>query len=169
MTYRTLTHTLIATVFMLSAGATAAASIGEFKDWAAHAEGDGAQKVCWIYSKPTKDEGKYTARGEIYALVTHRPGEKVTNQVQFTAGYTFKKGSEVTVAIGKSKFELFTSGDTAWARSAKDDRAIVAAMRRGASMTVTGTSSRGTATRDTYSLSGISAAHAAIGKACNVK
>lgn len=169
MTYRTLTISLIATVSVLGASAAAGASIGEFKDWSAHVEGDGAKKVCWIYSKPKKDEGKYTARGEIYALVTHRPGDKVTNQVQFTAGYTFKKGSDVTVAIGKSKFELFTSGDTAWARNAKDDAAIVAAMRRGSTMIVTGTSSRGTATKDTYSLSGVSAAHAAIGKACKVK
>ena len=93
------------------------------------------------------------------------PGDKVTNQVQFTAGYTFKKGSAVRVAIGKRAFELFTNADTAWARNRKDDAALVRAMRSGAQMIVTGVSSRGTKTKDTYSLSGISAAHKAIGKA----
>ena len=71
--------------------------------------------------------------------------------------------------IGKRKFELFTSGDSAWARNKKDDANIVRAMRSGAKMIVTGVSSRGTKTKDTYSLSGISAAHRAIGKACKVK
>lgn len=146
-----------------------AKQIGSFKDWSAHTEGKDESRTCWIYSEPVKDEGKYAKRGRIYMLVTHRPGEKTVNQVQLTAGYAYKKGSAVQVAIGAKKFELFTNGDTAWARSPEDDAAIVAAMRSGARMVVTGQSSRGTNTKDTYSLSGISAAHAAIGKACGVK
>lgn len=151
------------------AAPVSAKQIGAFKDWSAHAEGKGKARTCWIYSEPVKDEGKYKRRGRIYLLVTHRPGEKTFNQVQFTAGYTYKKGSAVQVAVGKKKFELFTNGDTAWARSTKDDAALVAAMRSGARMVVNGQSSRGTRTKDTYSLSGISAAHKAIGKACGVK
>jgi hypothetical protein len=42
-------------------------------------------------------------------------------------------------------------------------------MRRGSTMTVTGMSSKGTQTTDTFSLSGFSKAYEAIGKACNVK
>lgn len=159
---------LICAVVGLTAPVSAK-QIGTFKDWSAHAEGKAKSRTCWIYSEPVKDEGKYKQRGRIYMLVTHRPGEKTTNQVQFTAGYTFKKGSSVRVAIGGKKFELFTNGDTAWARNSKDDRALVAAMRGGAKMIVTGQSSRGTRTKDTYSLSGITAAHKAIGKACKVK
>lgn len=151
------------------AAPASAKQIGAFKDWSAHAEGKGKARTCWIYSEPVKDEGKYKRRGRIYLLVTHRPGEKTFNQVQFTAGYTYKKGSAVQVAIGAKKFELFTNGDTAWARSTKDDAALVAAMRGGARMVVNGQSSRGTRTKDTYSLSGISAAHKAIGKACGIK
>jgi hypothetical protein len=147
----------------------AAAQIGVLNDWSAHAEGKGAAQTCWLYSEPVKDEGNYTRRGRIYMLVTHRPGDKILNQVQFTAGYSFKTGSAVQVVIGAKSFELFTSGDTAWARNAGDDGNIVAAMRAGARMVVTGQSSRGTKTTDTYSLSGISAAYRAIGKACNVK
>ena len=43
---------------------------------------------------------------------------------------------------------------------------LLAAMKRGNTMIVTGTSSRGTLTTDRYSLSGITAAIEAIGKAC---
>ena len=146
-----------------------AQKIGSFQHWSASVEGKGKSRTCWIYSKPVKHEGKYKRRGRIYALVTHVPGNRVINQVQLTAGYTFKKDSVVQVAIGKHKFQLFTDADTAWAQNKKEDAALVRAMRSGSRMIVTGVSSRGTKTRDTYSLSGISAAHGAIGKACKVK
>ena len=155
--------------FAVSTVPASAKQIAAFKGWSAHSEGKGKTRTCWIYSEPVKDEGNYKKRGRIYLLVTHRPGEKTFNQVQFTAGYTYKKDNAVQVAIGAKKFDLFTNGDTAWARSTKDDRNLVTAMRGGARMVVTGQSSRGTKTKDTYSLSGISAAHKAIGKACGVK
>ena len=84
---------VLATALCTAGPAAAAQSLGSFKHWAAHADGKDAEKVCWIYSEPQKDEGNYTRRGRIYALVTHRPGENVANQVQFTAGYPFKEGS----------------------------------------------------------------------------
>ena len=159
----------LAAAFTVSTVPASAKQIAAFKGWSAHSEGKGKTRTCWIYSEPVKDEGNYKKRGRIYLLVTHRPGEKTFNQVQFTAGYTYKKDNVVQVAIGAKKFELFTKGDTAWARSTKDDRNLTTAMRGGARMVVTGQSSRGTKTKDTYSLLGISAAHKAIGKACGVK
>ena len=68
--------------------------------------------------------------------------------------------------IDGKTFKLFTRGDNAWAYDFAADRAIVAAMKAGQKMTVRGTSRRGTVTTDTYSLSGFSAALAAIDKAC---
>ncbi len=143
--------------------------LGTFTDWIAHAEGSGKSRVCWTYSEPKKHEGKYTKRGRIHGVVSHRPGDKSINQVMFTAGYVHKKGSPVRVVIGGRKFELFTEKDASWASSRKDDDALVAAMRAGKQMIVTGVSSRGTKTRDTYSLRGFSAAHRAISRACKVK
>jgi hypothetical protein len=43
---------------------------------------------------------------------------------------------------------------------------MIDAMKRGAEMSVTGTSSRGTLTRDNYSLSGISAALDKVAATC---
>jgi hypothetical protein len=159
---------MLCTIVVL-ATPVAAKQIGTFEDWSAHAEGKGNARTCWIHSKPVKDEGKYSKRGRIDVFVSHIPRENIFNQVQFTAGYTFKKGSLTEVAIGNKKFELFTNGDTAWATDSKDDKAIVSAMRGGAKMIVIGRSSRGTLTKDTYSLTGITAAYKAIGKACRAK
>ncbi|MGZ0244926.1 MAG: invasion associated locus B family protein, partial [Alphaproteobacteria bacterium] len=71
--------------FAVSTVPASAKQIAAFKGWSAHSEGKGKTRICWIYSEPVKDEGNYKKRGRIYLLVTHRPGEKTFNQVQFTA------------------------------------------------------------------------------------
>lgn len=60
----------------------------------------------------------------------------------------------------------FVDNDKAWAVSEKTDKELVAAMKKGERMIVTGESSRGTATKDTYSLSGFTAAYRAISAKC---
>ena len=91
------------------------------------------------------------------------------NEASFEAGYAFKKDSEATVTIDGKIFELFTDGDTAWNRDVKDDAKMVRAMRVGKQLVIRGISSRGTKTKDTYSLFGFTAAHNAINRACKVR
>lgn len=144
--------------------------LGENGNWVAVKESEGGKPVCFISSVPQKSEGKYTQRGQVYAIVTHRPADKSFGVVSFQAGYTLKPDAAVTVSIdGKTSFNLFAQGEFAWTRETADDKALVAAMRAGSNMVVKGVSSRGTETTDTYSLSGISAALADINKACGVK
>jgi invasion protein IalB len=78
--------------------------------------------------------------------------------VSFITGYTFRDDSKATVEIGTNRFEMFTDGDKAWAEDADADARIVTAMRAGTEARVTGTSSRGTTTVDTFSLLGFTAA-----------
>ncbi len=161
----------LAYFFGVSAAAAAAPKlIGEYDDWVAYYYQDAGGKVCYMASTPKKDEGKYTKRGDIYAVVTHRPNEKSFDVVNINAGYTFKPESKVTVKIGGKTFDkLFTSGDKAWAVNDKTDKEIVAAMKKGSRMIVHGTSSKGTATKDTYSLAGFSQAYKAISNKCKAK
>lgn len=140
--------------------------LGDFQDWAAFRFTEGGKKACYMASQPTKDEGKYNKRGDIYALVTHRPAEDRRDEVSFIAGYTFKKDSKVEVKIGASSFQLFTSDDGAWTANSDDDGQLVKTMIRGSSMVVRGTSSRGTKTKDTYSLKGFTAAYEKISEVC---
>lgn len=143
--------------------------LGEFGDWRAQVFMENGELVCTAWTQPIKDTGKYKTRGAIYLYITHRPATKRFNVVQIVTGYRYKKGSEVHVRIGGETFKLFTDFDTAWARTPAIDRKIVAAMRRGNSMIVTGISSRGTDTTDTYSLKGVSDAHDAINVACDAR
>ena len=141
-------------------------SLGTFKAWSAMSFDEDDKTVCMMWSQPEKAEGKYKKRGEVFVFVTHRPEDRETNKVSFEIGYTFKKSSEVRVTIDGQAYTLYTDGSTAWSYNTKDDGRMVKAMRAGHTMTLEGTSSRGTRTRDTYSLSGFTAAHNAINERC---
>jgi len=153
-------------------------NIGSFIDWNAFADDEKGGKVCYIASSPQKAEGKYTKRGDIHVLVTHRNTQKNVGVVSFIAGYVYEKESLVEVKIGAKTLHLYPHDDKAWALDDKNksnipflahDRDVVRAMKRGLEMVVKGTSSRGTVTTDTYSLAGFSSAYDAISKACGVK
>ena len=144
-------------------------SLGNFKVWSAMSFTEDDKTVCMMWSQPEKAEGKYKKRGEIFVFVTHRPSDKEINKVSFETGYTFKGSSKVRVIIDGKAYTLYTDGSTAWSYNSKDDSRMVRAMRAGQTMIMEGTSSRGTTTRDTYSLGGFTAAHNAINKACKPK
>lgn len=139
--------------------------LGSFKDWRAYTFQDAGGKICYVVSEPKKAEGKYSRRGDIYFLVTHRPSGKVFNEASIITGYTYKKGYEPTATVGSQKFKFYSEGDAAWAFSA-DEKKLITAMKKGSKMVVRGQSSRGTVTTDTYSLSGVTAAMGAIDKEC---
>lgn len=151
-----------------SASAQSQKALGEFKAWKAYEYKQGAGTRCTMASQPTKDAGDYSKRGEIWGFVMHRPAEGSTGEVGFQMGYPIKDGSQVTVKIGSASFQMYTQGEGAFAYRA-DEPAMIQAMRKGSTMVVTGISSRGTKTTDTYSLSGFSAAKKAIDGACGVK
>ncbi len=142
------------------------------KDWSIFQAGNGAQRLCWIVSQPTKSaafrNGKAVSvnRGDIFMMIAIRPADGVTNEVSFLSGYPFKKGSEVKTSVGTSNFTMFTEGETAWAPSSDDDNALIAAFRKGSDAKVEGTSTRGTKTVDTFSLSGFTAALDAAATLC---
>jgi hypothetical protein len=154
---------------MAPAGAQTLQELGGHGKWTAYSFKDGGNTVCYMASAPTKQRGNYKKRGEPYALVTNRPARKTKGEVNFVAGYTFKKDAPLTVTINKKKFELFTTDDRAWSPDAKTDESLVNAMVRGSSMTVVGHSSRDTKTTDTYSLSGFTATKKLVDRACPVK
>lgn len=143
--------------------------LGEYSDWTAYYYRDSSGPVCYMASSPKKDEGKYTSRGDIYVVVTHRPNEKSYDVVTVNAGYTYKPSAPVKIKIGASTFgedDLFTNGGKAWAVTNDVDKKIVNAMKRGSRMIIDGTSSKGTLTKDTYSLDGFSSAYKAISNKC---
>jgi invasion protein IalB len=146
--------------------AQAQTNIGTFTDWNAFTDTEGSAKVCYVGAFPQKSLPDNVTRGKIYILVTHRPATKSLGVVSVEAGYTYKDGSDVDFMVeGKPVFKFFTKGGQAWTQ---EDAAVVNALKAGKTLTVKGTSSRGTVTTDTYSLAGFTAAYQAIDKACGI-
>ena len=164
-----LTGVTLVTAFLFSVQAQAASPqlLGEYGDWSAYVYKDGRGSICYMVSRPKKDEGKYSKRGDIYAVVTHRPADKTFDVVNFDAGYTFKTNEPFVVKIGHNTVTgFFTEGEKAWTLDEATDKKMVALMKNGDRMIVDGVSSTGTKTKDTYSLKGFTGAYKAISAKC---
>ncbi|WP_134678523.1 invasion associated locus B family protein [Paracoccus ravus] len=135
-------------------------SIGNSGSWTAFSAS--SPKECWAVSAPVESRNtdadgnpKEVTRGDIRLYVTYRPGQ--AGEVSFAGGYPFASGSTVELNVGGQVFKLFTEGESAWAESPAADGKLISALRAGSSATVSGQSGRGTVTKDSFSLSGITA------------
>jgi len=178
MTAKSVHIALIAALSLL-AGASAALAddnptlLGAFKDWSAYTTGTPSfGKVCYVLGQPKSSDPRSVKRDSVYFLISDWPARKVKAEPEVVPGYPYKDDSKVTVQVGSDKFQLFTRNDhdsgAAWVQATSDEARLIDAMRRGSQLIVTGTSSRGTLTKDVYSLSGISAALDKIHSACGV-
>lgn len=140
--------------------------LGRFKDWDAYKLTNQGQVVCYAITTPKEMAPKNVKRDPVYFIVSHFPGQNQWNQPSIQTGYPYRSGSQAIVTLGGSSYAFFTKDDGAWLADNADEKKLIEAMRKGASMVVKGTSSRGTITTDRYSLSGISAALDKIDSAC---
>jgi Invasion associated locus B (IalB) protein len=150
----------------------AATTLGSFKQWTAYSSSDAGGKMCFIASEPTNSKYAPSApksRDKAYFMVTTIPAKKIKNEASTIIGYAFKEGSKVTVDVEGKKFTMFTDKDNAWIENQAQEATLVSAMKGAKTMSVEGTSKRGTVTTDTYSLSGLASALDAIAKECPVK
>ena len=144
-----------------SAFAQSPTRIEQFKAWGAYFDQAGAGKVCYVLTVPDPkqltppDPGKH---GDVFFIVTQRPGQNISYEPQAMMGYEMKAGSKVIVKVDDRSFTLFSRGKSAWLENAAEEPALIAAMRSGHSMTMGAVSKRGTQTGYVFSLAGISAA-----------
>lgn len=156
---------------LLFAGAASADDLGNFGGWYAFTQGEGKEKLCYMIAAPTASLGEIPNRGEIGLIITHQMGGKVRDQVSVALGYEPHKTKYTKAKVDKSGNVLLrlVDGDRAWIREASVDRQLIARMKKGATLIVTGMSSKGVASQDTFSLDGFAKAYAAISEACGLK
>ncbi len=142
--------------------------LGQYGDWGAYTALPSGNKVCFALAKPktTKMEPAGRKRDQSYLFVSIRPGEKVKNEVSVIIGYPFKSSSDATAEIGTAKFAMYTQNDGAWIKNVGEEARMVDAMRKGADVTVKGTSGRGAQSTDQYSLKGLAQALDKIEQEC---
>jgi len=146
--------------------------LGTFKDWSAYARGSGGTRVCYALSEPKAKQPAGVNRDPAYFLVNDWPGRRAKAEAEIVPGYQYRDGSNVTVEIGSSKVTFFTKNESksggAWVFNPADESRLLEAMRSGWTAVVTGTSTRGTVTKDVYGLSGFGSALDAIHRACDM-
>ena len=163
---------LLPLVLLLSLGAAGAAEaqsvqlIGTFKDWAAYSASEGAGGVCFAMSKPSNVDPSPDGYTQAYLYLTHRPAEKVSNELNLVAGFEFAPDQPATLNVGGKSFDLFTQKDAAWLLDTTQNDNLAGALRSGSSVVVQGTSDKGISVTETFSLSGATAASRAIDAGC---
>ena len=142
--------------------------LGQYGGWWAYAASPGGSRVCFALAKPktTKTEPEGRKRDPSYVFVSTRPADKVKNEVSVIIGYPFKTNSDATAEIGTAKFAMYTQNDGAWIKNVAEEARMVDAMRKGADLTVKGTSGRLTQSTDQYSLKGLAQALDKIEQEC---
>lgn len=137
--------------------AQAPTRIKQHNAWGAYSYQGETGKTCYILSVPTQKLPADRDHGEVFFMLAQHPGQSTSLEPQFVVGYSFKDDSRVTLEIDGKKFAMFTRGQNAWMENPAEEPVVVEAMRVGATMSLVGESRRGTQTRYTYSLSGVTA------------
>jgi len=121
---------------------------------------------CYIGSQPINTDLPETKkRGNNYILVYKIIGSD-ENIVQVEAGYQYNLDKQIVVKIDNTSFKFYStedSNETAWT---DNDSKVIYAMKKGLELVLTGQSSRGTITNDTYTLKGFTSAINQLNKDC---
>ncbi len=126
---------------------------------------EGAGRVCAAYSKPKEaavfegGEPVDHLRGELAAFVSWNDAEvsDAMGEVSFMLGAPVAEGAieeHLLEVVGQRSFKLVGVGDRLYV-APEDDAAVIAAIREGAGMIVSGKLADGTMIKDTYSLMGV--------------
>lgn len=148
---------LLATSFTAQAFAQAPTRIQQHNAWGAYTHNNSNGKICYVLSIPTQKEPADRDHGDVFFMLAKHPGQTNNLEPQFTVGYPFLENSKVTLNIDGKTFSMFTKDGNAWMENPAEEPTVVAAMRAGSKMSVSGQSRRGTQTSYSYSLSGVTA------------
>jgi len=121
---------------------------------------------CYIGSLPIKSDLPDTKkRGENYILVYKIIGSD-ENIVQVEAGYQYDLDEDIVVTIDDTSFKFYSTEDSSETAWTNNDEKVVYAMKKGLVLVLSGQSSRGTITNDTYTLKGFTSAINKLNKDC---
>ncbi len=136
--------------------------LGTVKSWTAYTRTTPDGKVCYALSKPVSSDPQKIKRDPVYVLINDWPARKVKGEIQVVPGYPYRDGAPVTATVGKLSVDFFSKNEgnsgSAWVKDPADEGKLLDAMRKGSKLVVSGTSKRGSNTKDTYSLSGLGGA-----------
>ena len=139
-----------------------------------------SENRCYIASQAL--EMKAYRNGELLAnvnrergilLINVEKGDKGSTYATYDAGYPLRKNGHVELIVGGKVFRLYpdpeasgSQAEFAW-HIEEDDKKIIDSLKTGNKVTIEAISRRGTKTKDTFSLIGLTAAITETKKLCN--
>jgi hypothetical protein len=121
---------------------------------------------CYIGSLPIKSDLPETKkRGKNYILVYKIIGSD-ENIIQVEAGYQYNLDKDIVVKIDNTSFDFYSTEDSSETSWTNNDEKVIYAMKKGLELVLSGQSSRGTKTNDTYTLKGFTSAINKLNKDC---
>lgn len=146
-------------LLLFAAPLAARASLGVFDGWAAFR--DAIPTRCYAIAKA---QGNPPAPA--YATVSNWPEQKVRGAVHLVLSREVASSGSVRLSVGDKRFTLVAAGRNAWASDAREDAAIIAALRSAARMSVTAQTTKGGTFTDRYALTGAATAIDAAAVGC---
>ena len=123
-------------------------------------------EYCYIGSIPIEtDLPEEKKRGDTYILVYKMVGNN-DSVIQVEAGYNYNLNKNIVIKIDNTNYKFYTTEDVSDSAWTDDDAKVIFAMKKGLKLVITGESSRGTVTNDTYSLKGFTTAFNQLNKDC---
>ncbi|HEY5300700.1 MAG TPA: hypothetical protein VIJ55_08500 [Acetobacteraceae bacterium] len=146
-----------------AAPAAGPSELGKFGDWTAARYLHEGKTICYAFTR-AKSVHPPEAGATPLLTVTERANSR--DEVAISAHDPYPQGTTVTVQVGQTGLDFYTSGSDAFAR---EGAAAVAALRPGSQAIARAPGPHSTSTVDTFSLAGFTAAYEAIVKACPAK
>lgn len=154
---------VLAAMLALPVGGRARDVLGVFQGWGAFR--DSAQARCFAISRPLAG-GWEASPWRPFAAVGYWPKRDVRGQLHIRLSHQLADSTGVTLSIGGRRFALAGGGADVWADDPRVDAAIVAAMRAGQLMSISGRAKSGGSFTDRYALRGAATAIDAAALGC---
>lgn len=155
---------MFAAALGLPAGAAARDVLGVFQRWGAFR--DAGQERCFAIAQPLAG-GWAASPWRPFAAIGYWPKQGVRGQIHIRLSHQLADGTGATLGIGGARFPLSGGGADVWAAAdGRADAAIIAAMRAGRLMSVSGRAKAGGTFTDRYDLRGAATAIDAAALGC---
>ncbi|MGA1799716.1 invasion associated locus B family protein [Sphingomonas sp. 4RDLI-65] len=148
-------------ILAIAVPASARDTIGIYKGWGAFR--DTTPDRCYAIARPVMAGGRSSG----FASIATWPKRGLRASLHIRLSRERDRSAGATLTVGERRFALVANGLDAWAGDAPSDRAIVAALRSGRSMSVEAVGVGGRPFADVYALSGAATAIDAAVLACS--
>ncbi|MFU7528185.1 invasion associated locus B family protein [Qipengyuania sp. ASV99] len=126
-------------------------NLGVYANWAAFRDASPAR--CYAIAKPQRSRSPGA-----FASIANWPAQNIRGQLHIRLSRDVRADSDTVLTIADRRFELAANGKDAWARDARMDAAVVAALRSATRMTISARDSSGARFTDQYDLTGAATA-----------